>query len=170
MRKTITLIIIVISGLIIYNYFPEQSLSDSAKIDRLVVLKSKRQLLAYENGNVIKTYKISLGRDPIGAKEFEGDMKTPEGLYTINNKNPKSGYYKNLGVSYPDKSDKEHAAKSGKPAGGDIKIHGLRNGLGFINKLHRFFDWTHGCIALTNKEVEELYSHVSIGTTIEIRP
>lgn len=170
MRKINTLLIIIITGLIVYNYFPEKSLSASAKIDRLVVLKSKRQLLAYENGTVIKTYKISLGRNPKGAKEFEGDMKTPEGVYAINNKNPNSGYYKNLGVSYPNKEDKDHAAQNGKLAGGDIKIHGLRNGLGFINKFHRFFDWTHGCIALTDKEVEELYSHVSVGTPIEIKP
>ncbi|MNE21412.1 L,D-transpeptidase catalytic domain [compost metagenome] len=135
-----------------------------------MVLKSKRKLLAYENGVLIKTYTISLGINPIGAKEFEGDMKTPEGIYTINDKNPNSGYYKNLGVSYPNDHDIKHAATLGKPTGGDIKIHGLRNGMGFLNKFQRFFDWTYGCMALTNKEVEELYQHVPIGTVIEIKP
>jgi len=97
-----------------------------------------------------------LGRNPVGHKEFEGDKKTPEGIYTINDKNPNSGYYKNLGVSYPNAQDIENAKKLGKPAGGDIKIHGIRNYCGIIGKFQRWADWTYGCIAPTNREMEEI--------------
>ena len=166
-RWTLILSIIL---LVVYYFYPEQKLASNIKIDSLVVYKSNRQLLAYSNGQLIKTYKISLGRNPIGDKEFEGDKKTPEGVYFINAKNPNSGYYKNLGISYPNKQDIEVSKKLGKPTGGDVKIHGLRNGTGFISKFQRWYDWTAGCIALTDQEVEELYNTVDIGTKIEIKP
>jgi len=127
-------------------------------------------MLVYSNGELIKTYKISLGKQPVGAKEFEGDKKTPEGFYFINDKNPNSGYHKNLGISYPDNDDMEYARHLGKPAGGDIKIHGIRNKIGIIGKFHRWFDWTEGCVAVTNEEIDELYEAVKIGTNIEIKP
>lgn len=157
-------------GLTVYYFYPEDKLPTDTQIDKLVVYKSKRQLLAYSNGQLVKTYKISLGRQPIGDKEFEGDKKTPEGLYFINNKNPNSGYHKNLGISYPNKDDIENAKRLGKPTGGDVKIHGLRNKTGFISKFHRWFDWTLGCIAVTDEEIDELYNAVKIGTEIEIKP
>lgn len=163
-------IIIFIIGLIIYYFYPEQSLPLNTQIDSIVVYKSKKHLLVYSNGKHLKTYTISLGRNPIGDKEFEGDKKTPEGVYFICSKNPNSGYYKNLGISYPDKQDIEKAKIIGKFTGGDIKIHGLKNGLGFIGKFQRWFNWTAGCIALTNKEMDELYKAVKIGTKIEIKP
>jgi len=118
----------------------------------------------------VKTYKISLGRSPKGAKEFEGDRKTPEGFYTINDKNPNSGWHKNLGISYPNQKDINHAKSLGKSPGGLIKIHGLPNDNNYIGRFHGLFDWTLGCIAMTDKEIDELYKHVEIGTTIEIRP
>ena len=96
--------------------------------------------------------------------------KTPEGRYIINARNPNSGYHKNLGVSYPNETDKVNAEKLGKPAGGDIKIHGLRNGRGYIGKFHHLKDWTAGCIAVTNDEVDELYAAVKPNAVIEIRP
>jgi murein L,D-transpeptidase YafK len=163
-----TLILLV--GLLVYYFYPEDRIHDNVIIDKIVVYKSKRQLLTYSKGELIKTYKISLGRQPIGAKEYEGDKKTPEGIYFINDKNPNSGYHKNLGVSYPNKDNIAKAQQLGKAVGGDIKIHGIRNKLGFIGKFQRFFDWTLGCIALTNKEIDELYNMVEIGTTIEIKP
>jgi len=163
-------IFLIFLGLTVYYFYPEDKLPDDIQIDKLVVYKSKRQLLAYSNGQLVKTYKISLGRKPIGDKEFEGDKKTPEGLYFINDKNPNSGYHKNLGISYPDKDDIENAKRLGKPTGGDVKIHGLRNKTGFIRKFHRWFDWTLGCIAVTDEEIDELYNAVKIGTEIEIKP
>lgn len=157
-------------GLAVYYFYPENKLPDNIQINKIVVYKSKRQLLAYSNGKLIKTYKISLGNVPIGDKEFEGDKKTPEGFYIINDKNPNSGYHKNLGISYPNQEDIENAKRLGKPVGGDVKIHGLRNKMGIIGKFHRWFDWTLGCIAVTDNEIDELYGAVKIGTPIEIKP
>jgi murein L,D-transpeptidase YafK len=165
-----TVFFLSLAGLSIYYFYPENKLPNHIQIDRIVVHKSKREMLVYSNGELQKTYKVSLGRQPVGHKKFEGDKKTPEGIYFINDKNPRSGYHKNLGISYPDKKDLENARRLGKPAGGDIKIHGIRNGLGFIGKFHRRFDWTLGCIALTDKEIDEIYHAVKIGTPIEIKP
>ncbi|MDP3683771.1 MAG: L,D-transpeptidase family protein [Ignavibacteria bacterium] len=151
-----------------YYFFPEKKLDTSKKIDKIFVVKHKRQLTVYSNGEALKTYSISLGGVPIGKKEFEGDKKTPEGIYTINDKNPNSDYHLNLAVSYPNEADSLHALKFGKSAGGEIKIHGLPNGYGFIGKFQRFKDWTLGCIALTNSEIEELFYNVPMGTEIEI--
>ena len=170
-RKVIWLaIFITIVGLTVYYFYPEEKLPADIQIDTIVVYKSKRQLLAYSNGQLIKIYNVSIGRQPIGGKEFEGDKKTPEGVYFINDKNPNSSYHKNLGVSYPDSNDIENAKRLGKPTGGDIKIHGLRNLTSFIGKFHRWFDWTLGCIAVTNEEIDELYYAVKLGTRIEIKP
>lgn len=170
-RKIIGLgIFLPLAGLLGYYFYPGEKLPGGTQIDRIVVHKSKRKMMVYCNGELQKTYKIALGRVPVGHKEYEGDMKTPEGIYTINDKNPYSGYHKNLGVSYPEEKDIKNARRLGKPTGGDIKIHGLRNGSGYIGKFHRWTDWTHGCIAVTDKEMDELYESVKIGATIEIKP
>ena len=154
----------------VYYLFPEERLSAGQKIDKIVVKKSERRMEVYSGGQLIKSYRISLGRNPKGDKEFEGDKRTPEGHYTINDKNPKSAYHKNLGISYPNGGDIEDARKRNLNPGGEIKIHGIRNGLGFIGKFQRMLDWTAGCIALTNDEVDELYDRVDLGTPITIEP
>lgn len=159
--------IIILSGLI-YYFYPSKKLECTKNIDRLLLDKSKRELSVWSTGELLKTYKVSLGRVPEGSKHFEGDYKTPEGIYTINDKNPHSAYHLNLGISYPNKEDISYAARHNKSPGGLIKIHGLKNGFGFIGKFHRWFDWTKGCIAVTNREIEELYNNVPIGTIIEI--
>ncbi|WP_312192687.1 L,D-transpeptidase family protein [Sphingobacterium sp.] len=170
LKSIIAFIVLLIGGLTVYNLYPEPVLDKNEKVDKLIVYKSKRQLQAYAHGKLLKTYRISLGGQPTGAKEFEGDLKTPEGLYAINDKNQYSGYHKNLGVSYPNEKDIAKAKSLGKEPGGDIKIHGIRNGLGFIGKLQRCIDWTYGCMALTNSEIDELFQAVPIGTPIEINP
>lgn len=164
------LIIVLIGLVLIYNYMPSKPLDKSLSIDKIVVIKHKRRLDLISNKKIIKSYNISLGRVPKGHKEYEGDKRTPEGLYVINGKNANSGYHKNLGISYPNEKDIKHAKSIGKSPGGLIKIHGMRNGFGWIGKLHLLFDWTLGCIALTNKEMDELCENVEIGTPIEIRP
>ncbi len=170
-RKIIWLIFFISFLLLtVYYFYPEDKLPTDVQIDNIVVYKSKRQLLAYSNGQLIKTYKISLGRQPIGDKEFEGDNKTPEGIYFINDKNPNSICHKNLGISYPNKDDIKTAKRLGKAAGGDIKIHGLLNKFGFIYKFHRWLDLTYGCIMVTDEEIDELYNSVKIGVRIEIKP
>jgi murein L,D-transpeptidase YafK len=171
MRKlTFIIAVLLIFSAAGYYFFPEKNLPSDKKIDKIIVLKSKRRMNVYSEGQIIKTYKISLGRDPIGDKEFEGDKRTPEGYYRINGKNPDSGFHKNLGISYPDKTDIEEARRKKLKPGGEIKIHGIRNGFGFIGKFQRIFDWTAGCIALTDEEVDELYDRVEIGTPIVILP
>jgi murein L,D-transpeptidase YafK len=169
-RLIFRVLAITVIGLFGYYFFPDKKLPVGKEVDSIVVLKSKRKLQVYSDGQLLKTYKISLGRNPNGDKQFQGDKRTPEGVYIINGKNPHSGYHKNLGISYPNQEDIEQARKSGKSAGGDIKIHGFRNGYGFVGKFHRWMDWTNGCIALTDKEVDELYNAVKIGTRIEIKP
>ena len=162
------LFFIVLASFFIYYFFPEKKLDTTKKIDKIVVIKNKRKLIVYSKGELLKTYRISLGLKTVGHKQYEGDKKTPEGIYTINDKNPNSAYHLNLGISYPNKEDFAYAKRHNKSPGGLIKIHGLKNSYGFIGKFHRWFDWTQGCIAVTNNEIEELYHNVSIGTIIEI--
>ncbi len=139
------------------------------KIDHMVINKKDRELLVFnKNNQLLKKYNIALGFAPKGKKEVQGDGRTPEGVYFINGRNPHSIAYKNLGISYPNKEDVKNA--NGKSAGGDIKIHGLMNNFWFVGNFHRFFDWTNGCIAVNNSEMEELFNAVSVGAKIEIKP
>lgn len=142
----------------------------SAIVDSLVVIKHSRTMLVFEHGILLKKYKIALGKQPVGTKHFEGDMRTPEGLYYINGKNAQSAYHKNLGISYPNSSDRLFARKAGKPTGGDIKIHGLRNDQAYLGRFHTITDWTDGCIALSNDEIDELFVHINTGIPIYILP
>jgi len=169
-KKTLQIFTVLLVIMIVYYFYPQTKLADSTKIDSIIVYKSKHELKAYFKGKLLKTYTISIGRKPRGAKEYEGDKKTPEGIYYINDKNPNSGWHKNLGISYPNQEDIKKAKQLGKSPGGDIKIHGLRNTRGYIGKFHRWRDWTLGCIAVTNQEMDELYRFVKIGTKIEIKP
>ena len=147
------------------------ALPPDAKIAKLVVRKSAREMDAYDaSGRLLKTYPVALGRAPVGHKQFEGDGKTPEGRYTISGRNPHSGYHKNLGVSYPNDTDRARAAAQGRSPGGDIKIHGLKNGLGAIGAQHLRRDWTDGCIAVTDREIDELYALVQPDAPIDIPP
>lgn len=162
--------VLIIVGISAYYFWPENPLPENAKIDRIEVYKSKHKMLVYSDGKLLKTYVISLGKNPVGHKQFEGDSKTPEGSYVINDRNPNSGYYKNLGISYPNAADQAFAASHNKSAGGMVKIHGIRNGRGSIGRFHRWKDWTAGCIAVTNPEMEELYRSVIPNASIEIYP
>lgn len=147
-----------------------EPLPNNATITRLVVFKNERQMWAYDHDKLLKIYPISLGGTPVGHKQFEGDQKTPEGIYRINERNPHSSYHKNLGISYPNANDKAYAASQGKSAGGLIKIHGLPNKLPDIGRQHLRYDWTDGCIAVTNNEIDELFNAVVHNAEIDIRP
>jgi len=111
-----------------------------------------------------------LGRNPVGAKQEEGDMKTPEGMYKIDGRNLQSSFHLALHISYPSGEDDKRAAARGVSAGSDIMIHGIQNGRGWIGAFHRWKDWTAGCIAVTDEEIEELWRVTFNGTIIEIRP
>jgi len=144
---------------------------DSAtKVDQVLVVKSHRTLSLISDGEVLRTYKVALGGSPVGAKEQQGDHKTPEGHYVLDRRNAKSRFYKSIHVSYPNDQDKQKASQRGVASGGDIMIHGLPNGFGWLGSTHRTRDWTDGCIAVTNAEMDEIWKLVPDGTPIEIRP
>ena len=138
--------------------------------DRVLIEKKARRLTLFANGEVIKTYKIALGGNPVGPKERQGDNKTPEGIYTIDSRNGNSGYHLALHISYPNADDKRRARERGVAPGGDIMIHGIKNGFAGLGLSHAEKDWTEGCIAVTNQEMEEIYRFVPNGTIVEIRP
>src|SRR5271169_1385642 len=144
--------------------------SQAAKADHVMVVKSERTLTLLSHGKVLHTYKVAPGGSPVGAKEQQGDHKTPEGHYILDRRNAKSRFYKAIHVSYPNEKDKQRAAQRGVSAGGDIMIHGLPNGFGWLGATHRARDWTDGCVAVTNAEMDEIWDSVPNGTPIEIRP
>ena len=117
---------------------------------------------------MIRTYRVALGRNPVGPKQRQGDGKTPEGAYVIVGRNPNSAYHKSLRISYPGPADREFARRLRVEPGGDIMIHGLPNGQGWIGAGHRLRDWTEGCIAVTNDEIEEIWRLVGDGTPVLI--
>ena len=138
--------------------------------DRVVVLKKERTLQILSQGKVIKTYKVALGGDPLGPKTRQGDHKTPEGVYVLDSRNAHSQFYKSIHISYPNARDREEARQRGGLPGGDVFVHGLPNGYGYIGSAHRLKDWTDGCIAVTDQEIDEIWKAVADGTPIEIRP
>ena len=138
--------------------------------DRVIIHKKARTMELMHAGQVIKTYKIALGGEPIGPKTRQGDHRTPEGVYVIDSRNAHSQFHRSLHISYPNAADKERARKLGVSPGGDIYIHGLPNGYGFIGAAHRARDWTDGCIAVTDQEIEEIWRLVDNDTPVEIRP
>lgn len=138
--------------------------------DSLVLVKSTRELTLFAGGIAVHTYPVALGQHPVGAKEREGDERTPEGLYYIDGRNAHSRYHLSLRISYPEEKDRAKAAKLGVEPGGNIMLHGLPPGLGDIGELHLLHNWTDGCVALTNEQIEELWRLVPDGVPIDIKP
>lgn len=147
----------------------DKAAAPGSKVDRVVIKKNERKLMLMSGDAVVKSYRVALGKDPVGHKKQEGDNRTPEGKYVIDKHNPNSSFHLSLHISYPSAADRERAGRDGVRPGGDIMIHGLKNGMGWIGPLHRMTDWTQGCIAVTNEEIEEIYSLVADGTPIEIQ-
>jgi murein L,D-transpeptidase YafK len=138
--------------------------------DKIVIVKSTRTMTLLAGEKVLKTYKVALGTAPIGPKRVEGDHKTPEGNYNIDARNPQSRFHLALHISYPSAEDQQRAHKLGARPGGAIMIHGLPGPFAYLGPLHRQTDWTDGCIAVTNAEIEEIWRLVPLGTKVEIRP
>ncbi len=136
----------------------------------MVLEKKAHRLSLFHGSKVVKEYRVALGSSPIGPKEREGDHRTPEVNYVIDFHKPDSDYHRALHISYPSAADILRAERAGVSPGGDIMIHGLPNGFGAIGDAHRMRDWTDGCIAVTDEEIEEIYAAVRDGTPIEIRP
>jgi murein L,D-transpeptidase YafK len=135
------------------------------EVTRVIVLKGERMMYLLHNKDVLKAYPIGLGFAPTGHKEFEGDGRTPEGDYLIDRRNPNSEFHLSIGISYPNEEDRANAREAGKSPGGDIFIHGRP---AKYRKGGR--DWTAGCIAVTDRQIEEIYAMVKDGTPISIRP
>ncbi|AMY71779.1 L,D-transpeptidase family protein [Frigidibacter mobilis] len=138
---------------------------DGPEVTQIYVNKSARKMYLLHQKEVLKSYEIALGFAPQGHKQFEGDGRTPEGLYYINRRNPNSAYHLSIGISYPNPNDREAAKAMGKHPGGDIFIHGQAG----KNK-GRPPDWTAGCIAVDDAEIEDIYAMVRDGTPIYITP
>lgn len=172
MKKGVLLILsisVAFVGVLSWANWPIEDLPNSSKADKILVEKGNRILKLLKDGEIIRSYQISLGRSPIGPKEKEGDKKTPEGTYKIIEHFEHSAFYRSLRISYPDQGDIERAKKKGILPGSDIMIHGMRNGFGLIGRAHLWFDWTAGCIAVTNSEIDQIWNTVDDGTEIEIR-
>jgi murein L,D-transpeptidase YafK len=137
---------------------------DGPEVTRLQMFKGDRNLFLFNNTSVLKAYRIDLGFAPEGPKQFEGDGKTPEGAYTVDRRNPDSLFHLSIGISYPNEADIAFAAAQGREPGGDIFIHGgPRPGIDAIKP-----DWTAGCIAVSDREIEDIYAMVRDGTPIDI--
>lgn len=139
----------------------------TGQIDRILVEKSARRLTVYRDGAALRIYRIALGSSPVGDKVRQGDGKTPEGLFRINRRNAASAFHLSLGLDYPQRDDVIRARAGGYAPGGDIFIHGQPNSFAGLPTLRR--DWTAGCIAVSDAEIEELWRIAPIGTVVEIR-
>ena len=144
---------------------------DSApNIDQVVVYKHERKLVLLSHGKELKAYKVALGGEPVGPKVRQGDHRTPEGSYVLDSRNPNSHFFKAFHISYPSWRDVAAAKRLGVSPGGDIMLHGLPKDYAWLGKAHTLHDWTDGCIAVTNEEIDEIWKLVRVGTPIEIKP
>lgn len=169
-RTPLIIFAVVTAGFAAWAHWPHSPLPDGVVADRVVVRKAARELDLYDGDEVLRTYSVALGAEPTGPKTRKRDGRTPEGRYLIDYRKEDSAFHRALHISYP-RADQVAAARlRGEPPGGLIMIHGLPNGRAWIGRLHRVSDWTTGCIAVTNDEIEELWRVVPNGTRIEIQP
>ncbi len=146
------------------------AIGNAETIDSVLVIKKQRIMMLLKGGDIVKTYRISLGKDPVGHKVKEGDKKTPEGTYYIESRKADSKYYRALKISYPNETDRQKASDMGVSPGGLIMIHGLPKDLESVGRSHRLLDWTDGCIAVTNEEMDQLWDLVPVGIPVIIQP
>ncbi|TKT81469.1 L,D-transpeptidase family protein [Aquamicrobium sp. LC103] len=144
--------------------------SAEPKVDLVLVEKAERRMDLMSGEMIVRSFDIALGGNPIGHKERQGDERTPEGRYILDWRNPKSAFTKSIHISYPNADDKARARKAGVDPGGDIMVHGQSKGYGWWAWLVQYFDWTNGCIALRDEDMNEVWDMVENGTPIEIRP
>jgi hypothetical protein len=161
---------LVIAALGAWSFWPRSALPQDAKADLVVVHKSAHRLELYRRNVLLESYTVSLGRHPNGPKQQQGDGKTPEGEYSLDYRKADSSFHRALHISYPGPADIAFARSHGIDPGGLVMIHGMRNGLGWIGRLHRLVDWTDGCVAVTDEEMDELWRAVPDGTKILLKP
>jgi murein L,D-transpeptidase YafK len=175
-KKALVAIALLLASLLLYTLAarhlgtatPPAMVAPGLQADFVVVDKPDRIMRLVQNGKILREYRISLGGHPSGHKQREGDERTPEGRYIIDWRNPRSSAYLSLHISYPAPADVARAAAAGQAPGGNVMIHGLANGWGFVGSLHLLWDWTDGCIAVTDDEMREIWSLVPDGTPIQI--
>ncbi len=161
----------LLAGILLFTFWPFLfAQSPSVGVDRVVVFKRERKLVLLSQGKELRSYKIALGSEPVGPKAQQGDHRTPEGVYILDSRNPNSHFYKAFHISYPNSKDRTAANKLGVSAGGDIMLHGLPKEYAWVGKAHTLHDWTDGCTAVTNEEMDEIWKLVHVGTPIEIIP
>ena len=156
-----------VSLLLLFTPFAAWS---AQKADAVLVDKSEKRLYLMQNGQIFRSFPVTFGAEPRGHKQQQGDERTPEGRYTLDYKNASSKYYKSIHISYPNAKDRANARKRGVDPGGDIMLHGQPNGWGWASPVLQLFKWTDGCIALSNRYMDQVWEAVDTGTPIEIRP
>lgn len=187
-KKILLIFLILVIGILGYAFFSfvktvpiptqpvrtepatETPIKLSVPIDMILIEKNLHKMTVYHKGTAVKSYKIALGFSPSGHKEQVRDGKTPEGNYRIIYKNPHSRFHKSLKISYPSVQDKRIAKQKGVSPGGDIMIHGLAKPFELLGRTHSVRDWTLGCIAVSNEEIDELYEYTPVGTPVTIKP
>ena len=160
--KNLLVLIILLPNLVLADELP--------KADLVLVKKSERIMYLIKNNKPFRKYKVAFGANPEGHKQKEGDERTPEGKYILDYKNADSAFYKSIHISYPNEQDKKRAKNSGVNPGGQIMIHGQKNGFGWLSFAAQSFDWTDGCIAVKNDEMDEIWRSIKVGTPISIEP
>lgn len=156
--------------LVVIIFFSPFHAACTEKADHVLVVKSESMLYLKKNGKILKAFHVVFGPNPKGHKIQKGDGRTPEGRYILDDKKEDSAFYKAIHITYPNAKDKQRAKDLGVDPGGMIMIHGQKNGIDFSSSLTQLFNWTDGCIALSNPDMDEVWEAVDIFTPIEIRP
>jgi murein L,D-transpeptidase YafK len=159
-----------IGGVIAWSAYSPAPLPAGTRADRVVVKKAAHTLELYQGPKLLRSYRVALGRGSPGPKQRVGDSRTPEGRYTIDYRKADSAFHRALHVSYPSPMEIAKAKAQGVEPGGLIMIHGIKNGLQFVGRLHALVDWTDGCVAVTNSEIDEIWRVVSDGAIVVIEP
>jgi murein L,D-transpeptidase YafK len=166
----IRMLTVLLAGLLGGVGVAQNAAKPAVHADLVVVHKKERTLKLLSQGKVVRSYRVALGGDPVGPKTRQGDHKTPEGVYVLDSRNAHSQFYKSIHISYPNARDRTAARQKGVSPGGDVFVHGLPRGYRWLGASHRLKDWTDGCIAVTNEEMDEIWASVADGTRIEILP
>jgi murein L,D-transpeptidase YafK len=161
---------LVIAGFAGWAFRSAPPLPQGTKADLVIVRKAARRLELYQQGALLKSYAVSLGRHPYGNKQQQGDGRTPEGEYRLDYRKPDSSFHRALHISYPGPAEVAKARSRGVDPGGAVMIHGMKNGLGWLGRLHLAVDWTDGCVAVTDQEMDEIWRAVPDGTKIVLEP
>lgn len=163
-------VILMAMAVLVFGMRAGVGVASTGGVDKVLVVKSRHRLMLLKDGAVLRSYEVALGKEPLGAKMCRGDKKTPEGSYVLDRRNPFSRFHRAIHISYPNRADRERAQEQGVSPGGEVMIHGLPRGKEQMGELHTMIDWTDGCIAVTNEQMDEIWRLVADGTPIEIRP